>query len=525
VAQRTLNGDEPGPLAPALPAGLLLGGRHQLGHALPALDGAPSIVWRAEDTVLARAVAVRILSDPPPDDPTSREQLREDFVSAAVLGGRATHPAIASVLDADIHPRDGARPALAYAVVRWVDAVPLLSLLTAGPLEPGRACRLVSHACAAVAALHQAGISHGRLHPGNLLVGVADQVTVTDAVVAAALHGDGNLPAGVEPEPGSAGSPGPQQVLADTVALAWVLHAALTGYWAGPRSWCRTLPVAPLDDAGRTRTPRSVRAGVPKPMDAVVRSVLQPGATTIRTPTQLGRALDPLGVGAEQTSDDPRTERRWRSRRWVPGGRWTRWGLRLAVAVAVALAGWVLGYQIGKVPDSGGSARTVAPPASGSPAKPTPAAALTLTKVTSFDPPPGDGEESETEVPNATDGDPTTAWHTDTYTASPLLGGIKPGVGLLVDTGSPVAVKRVDLILGDGGTDVELRAAPVTATTPPANPASYAVLARVSAAQGDGATLTPPAGTKARFWLVWITRLPAVSNGYQAAIAELAFRP
>ena len=57
---------------------------------------------------------------------------------------------------------------------------------------------------------------------------------------------------------------------------------------------------------------------------------------------------------------------------------------------------------------------------------------LTAAQVTSFDPPPGGGDEQPGAVPNAFDDDLTSAWSTERYETA-ALGGLKTGVGLLVD--------------------------------------------------------------------------------------------
>jgi hypothetical protein len=60
-------------------------------------------------------------------------------------------------------------------------------------------------------------------------------------------------------------------------------------------------------------------------------------------------------------------------------------------------------------------------------------------------------------VPNAVDGDAATVWRTERY-RSAAFGGLKPGVGLLVDLGAPTPVSSVELTTLPG-TTVELRAA------------------------------------------------------------------
>jgi hypothetical protein len=46
-----------------------------------------------------------------------------------------------------------------------------------------------------------------------------------------------------------------------------------------------------------------------------------------------------------------------------------------------------------------------------------------------YDPPPGDGRENDSQVPNAVDGDPATSWSTEHY----KRGFTKDGVGIVLD--------------------------------------------------------------------------------------------
>ncbi len=57
----------------------------------------------------------------------------------------------------------------------------------------------------------------------------------------------------------------------------------------------------------------------------------------------------------------------------------------------------------------------------------------------------------------AYDKDPKTRWRTVQYLRNPKLGGIKRGVGLIFDLGTPQPVREVALTLSGNGTDVELR--------------------------------------------------------------------
>ena len=116
--------------------------------------------------------------------------------------------------------------------------------------------------------------------------------------------------------------------------------------------------------------------------------------------------------------------------------------------------------------------------------------------------PDGDGQELPSTVVNAYDQDPITAWTTSTY-GNAAFGGLKAGVGLLVDFGRPVPVRQVGLGFTTPGATVELRAGDALGSNEQHLPV---VLARSAAATAETLVVTAPAAH--RYWLVWISRLP-----------------
>ena len=92
----------------------------------------------------------------------------------------------------------------------------------------------------------------------------------------------------------------------------------------------------------------------------------------------------------------------------------------------------------GRAPDT--TTTTPAKPASGPPAK-----RIRLTAVGALDP-EGDNRENDELAVLAVDGDAATAWRTERYTSF-----FKTGVGLELDAGRPVAMKRVRIQTDDAG--------------------------------------------------------------------------
>jgi hypothetical protein len=111
--------------------------------------------------------------------------------------------------------------------------------------------------------------------------------------------------------------------------------------------------------------------------------------------------------------------------------------------------------------------------------------------------------------------DPALGWVTQWY-ATPDFGDLKQGTGLLLDMGRTVTVTTVKLTLGSPpGTELELR----VGTTP-----DFSALSAVTTVTATHDTLTVPltAPARARYVLVWFTRLPPDGAGtYQVLVHQV----
>jgi hypothetical protein len=199
--------------------------------------------------------------------------------------------------------------------------------------------------------------------------------------------------------------------------------------------------------------------------------------------------------------------------------------MRLAVIVATCLVlvlAVVIAFNLGR-----GSGDEDTTPAgeepSGSAGKQQPARPLAIAGVRDFDP-EGDPAEENTELaPLAVDGDPGTAWKTMTYYGNPQLGLLKDGVGLVVDLGSAKEVSSVQVDLVGQPTDVELFATPEGQ----GSPSTVDGLTQVGRSNGAGqrATMKLDEPVSTQYLVVWLTSLPATSDGFQGQIAEIVVRP
>lgn len=493
----------PGPLQ----VGDLLAGRYELLEAVASTG--PAVLWHAHDEVLARAVAVKVIATP---DKEARDAA-QPFLDAAVQTGSINHPGLVRVYDAALETRTGRGNDVAYVISEWVEGEPLDAHLSAvGALAAPDACDVLRQAADALTAAHAGGLVHGRVHPRNVLVTPAGRVRLTDAAVAAALH---ELPPDVLTTRG------------DTGDLAAVLYALVTGRWPSGATAqpAGSLPTSPLAD-GHPLSPRQLRAGVPRALDQVIsRGLLATSGSSLGrghegaslltpaelTPAELADAADDAAAEARAARSVNRAPTPpSRVRRSVP------WVLTLLLLGGVGVAGWLLGLAVGDLPRKANGVdaivTTTQAPRPGVPA----ATALDLTRLSikDFDP-QGDKQENPDQVRNAVDGIPDTTWATSSYRTA-AFGGLKQGVGLLLDLGKPTVLHTVQVGFSAPGANVELR---VSLAPPSAATSLQTVAAATAGAQV--AALTPPPGTSARYVVIWVTSLPKDGSGYRVGISEL----
>jgi hypothetical protein len=240
----------------------VLAGRFTLDDLLDDTDGAR--FWRATDQTLARSVAVHVIAE---SDPRADALLTAARTSALVTDGH-----LLRVLDA------AAEDGLVYVVNEWGSGVSLDRMLVEGPLPPRRAAWVVKEVAEAIATAHRNGVAHGRLLPENVMVTEAGSVKLIGFVVDAVLRSQ----AGRDQRRVTGGEPMSAHE-SDVVNLAGLLYAALVGRWPGTEG--STIPPAPHEH-GRPLRPRQVRAGVPRPLDAICERVLNAGPHTHTVPIE-----------------------------------------------------------------------------------------------------------------------------------------------------------------------------------------------------------------------------------------------
>ncbi|MEA2901597.1 MAG: eukaryotic-like serine/threonine-protein kinase [Actinomycetota bacterium] len=491
--------------------GQLIGGRYRLRHQIA--KGGMAEVWEAGDDVLGRAVAVKVLLPELAADPSFSERFRREAIAAA----RLAHPNIVGTFDTGV---DYAVPGgLAYIVMELVEGTTLKDVLAQrGPLDGGEATKIAAQVAGALHYAHEAGIVHRDVKPANILlcpdgrVKVADfgiaKAALADAAAADSLAGNWDL-TGTGMVVGTAKYLSPEQFeglpvdrRADVYALGVVLYEMLCGRVPFVGNTDMAIGIQHVEH--KPLSPRQVRAGIPRPLEAVVLKAMSKSPAD-RYPT--AAALQSALLSVDLRSDDavpmivrddtpphgvPQTfaqsERSW----MVPTV------LIVVVAVTLGIVGVIFarsdtGHRLlGDLPSvtgggGGGGGEAVA-----------------VQSVTSFDP-DGDGEEHEDEVGNLVDGNPSTTWRSSQYGGADFA-GLKPGLGFVLVFDGPVALGELELVGTSRNFDAEVALADGARST------RAAWGAAVASKKGVGAEATFDLdGKTATAVLVWITNPTSTS--------------
>src|SRR6476660_648781 len=151
----------------------LFDGRYRILRKLG--TGGMANVYLAEDEVLGRRVAIKILDDRHAGDDQFVERFRREAKNAASL----SHPNIVSIYDR------GEAEGTYYIAMEYLDGRTLKELITEkGPVPTRLAIDYARQILAAVGFAHKHGIVHRDIKPHNVLVSPEGRLKVTDFGIA-----------------------------------------------------------------------------------------------------------------------------------------------------------------------------------------------------------------------------------------------------------------------------------------------------------------------------------------------------
>ena len=144
----------------------------------PVGRGGMGEIYRATDTTLGRAVAIKVLGDRYAQDENVRARFTREALAAARLSG---NPNIVTIYDVGEY---NDRP---YIVMEYIGGGSLEERLRRdGPVAPPQALEWLEQAAHALDAAHREGVVHRDVKPANLLIDRHDRIHVADFGIASA---------------------------------------------------------------------------------------------------------------------------------------------------------------------------------------------------------------------------------------------------------------------------------------------------------------------------------------------------
>ena len=252
----------------------LIAGRYRITGLLG--QGMFTDVYKADDTVLNRKVALKVLKLDLSRDP----RIVERFTQDARFSTELVHENIAHVLDVGLATFDPApaeeRP---FVVVERVSGLTLTDLLARGPLKPAEACRIADNVLAALDVAHRRGITHQGITPNNVLISTSGSAKLSDVGLSAGVRDVAGLGVPLDavewraPELATVAS---ADVRADLYSVGVLLFTMLTGEVPFPGGYAGSR--APMASSLNNRIPVALnlvvaRALEPQPQSRYASSV------------------------------------------------------------------------------------------------------------------------------------------------------------------------------------------------------------------------------------------------------------
>ena len=243
----------------------LFDGRYRILRKLG--TGGMANVYLAEDEVLGRRVAIKILNDRHAGDDQFVERFRREAKNAASL----SHPNIVSIYDR------GEAEGTYYIAMEYLDGRSLKELIVArGPAPIHLAVDYARQILAAIRFAHRHGIVHRDIKPHNVLVDGEGRLKVTDFGIARAgvsqMTEAGSIIGTAQYLSPEQAKGAPVDQTSDLYSVGVVLYELLTG--VVPFSGDTPVEIAMKHLSTIPEPPSAKRADVPRDLDLVVMRAL-----------------------------------------------------------------------------------------------------------------------------------------------------------------------------------------------------------------------------------------------------------
>ncbi len=231
--------------------------------------GAMGVVYRANDPLLSRTVAIKTINMS--SDPDEVAEYEARFYQEAKAAGGLNHPNIVTIHDI------GKSGNVVYMAMEYLEGEELRELMKGEPLEVARAVEIAAQMAEGLGYAHQHGVVHRDIKPANIMILKSGPAKITDFGIARMRSAEVRTQTGVV-----LGSPrymSPEQVAgkraeprSDIFSLGVIFYEMLTGKAAFTGDDITSVMYQILNVV--PPPPSSVNPAVPQVLDFIVAKAL-----------------------------------------------------------------------------------------------------------------------------------------------------------------------------------------------------------------------------------------------------------